>query len=163
MEKIIYWTYSELNSKYAIPGPFENLGEWMKKIGDSVTVQCFNDYWLTTKTDDSATVGKAWSERINEIRAYCQLIEPMVEMRLNAAKNAVAASVKTQTKFNDTPDTVGDYTTDEHTSTITTAEQTGQLSSGEQADLSGLYGIMQSVASDIKRKFIIQEGSLEDE
>ena len=163
MEKIIYWTYSELNSKYAIPGPFENLGEWMKKIGDSVTVQCFNDYWLTTKTDDSATVGKAWSERINEIRAYSKLIEPMVEMRLNAAKTAVAASVKTQTKFNDTPDTVGDYTVDEHTSTITTAEQTGKLSSGEQADLAGLYGIMQSVASDIKRKFIIQEGSLEDE
>ena len=163
MEKVIYWTYSELNSKFHLPGPFENLGEWMKKIGDSVTTQCYNDYWLTTKTDDGATVGKEWSERINEIRAYCQLIEPMVEMRLNAAKNAVAASVKTQTKFNDTPDTVGDYTVDEHTSTITTAEQTGQLSSGEQADLSGLYGIMQSVASDIKRKFIIQEGSLEDE
>ena len=163
MDKVIYWTYSELNSKFSIPGPFENLGEWMKKIGDSVTTQCFNDYWLTTKTDVGAIVGKAWSERINEIRAYCQLIEPMVEMRLNAAKNAVAASVKTQTKFNDTPDTVGDYTVDEHTSTITTAEQTGKLSSGEQADLSGLYGIMQSVASDIKRKFIIQEGSLEDE
>ena len=163
MDKVIYWTYSELNSKFSIPGPFENLGEWMKKIGDSVTTQCYNDYWLTTKTDDGAAVGKAWSERINEIRAYCQLIEPMVEMRLNAAKNAVAASVKTQTKFNDTPDTVGDYTVDEHTSTITTAEQTGKLSSGEQAALSGLYGIMQSVASDIKRKFIIQEGSLEDE
>ena len=163
MDKVIYWTYSELNSKFSIPGPFENLGEWMKKIGDSVTTQCYNDYWLTTKTDDGAIVGKAWSERINEIRAYCQLIEPMVEMRLSAAKSAAAASVKTQTKFNDTPDTVGDYAADEHTSTITTAEQTGKLSSGEQADLAGLYGIMQSVASDIKRKFIIQEGSLENE
>ena len=163
MDKVIYWTYSELNSKFSIPGPFENLGEWMKKIGDSVTTQCYNDYWLTTKTDDNAAVGKAWSERINEIKAYCQLIEPMVEMRLSAAKNAAAASVKTQTKFNDTPDTVGDYAVDEHTSTITTAEQTGKLSSGEQADLAGLYGIMQSVASDIKRKFIIQEGSLENE
>ena len=163
MDKVIYWTYSELNSKFNIPGPFENLGEWMKKIGDSVTTQCYNDYWLTTKTDDGAIVGKAWSERINEIRAYCQLIEPMVEMRLSAAKSAAAASVKTQTKFNDTPDTVGDYAADEHTSTITTAEQTGKLSSGEQADLAGLYGIMQSVASDIKRKFIIQEGSLENE
>ena len=163
MEMVIYWTYNELNDKFRFPGPFENLGEWMKKIGDSVTTQCYNDYWLTTKTEDGAVVGRAWSERINEIKAYCQLIEPMVEMRLNAAKNAVAASIKTQTKFNDTPDTVGDYTVDEHTSTITTAEQTGKLSSGEQADLSGLYGIMQSVASDIKRKFIIKEGSLEDE
>ena len=34
---MIYWTYSELNSKYAIPGPFASMGEWMKKIGDSVT------------------------------------------------------------------------------------------------------------------------------
>ena len=163
MEKVIYWTYSELNSKFHIPGPFESFGEWMKKIGDSVTTQCFNDYWLTTDTEDSAAVGRAWSERINEIKAYCQLIEPMVEMRLSAAKNAAAASITTKTKFNDTPDTVGDYTVDEHTSTITTAEQTGKLSSGEQADLAGLYSIMQSVASDIKRKFIIQEGSLENE
>ena len=154
---MIYWTYSELNSKFAIPGPFANMGEWMKKIGDSVTVQCFNDYWLTTETDDNAAVGRAWSERINEIKAYCELIEPMVEARLSAAKNAVAASVKTQTKFNDTPDTVGDYTTNEHTSTISTAEQTAKLSSGEQADLAGLYNIMQAVASDIKRKFIIPE------
>ena len=154
---MIYWTYSELNSKFAIPGPFANMGEWMKKIGDSVTVQCFNDYWLTTETDDNAAVGRAWTERINEIKAYCELIEPMVEARLSAAKNAVAASVTTQTKFNDTPDTVGDYTTDEHTSTISTAEQTAKLSSGEQADLAGLYNIMQAVASDIKRKFIIPE------
>ena len=154
---MIYWTYSELNSKFAIPGPFANMGEWMKKIGDSVTVQCFNDYWLTTETDDNAAVGRAWSERINEIKAYCELIEPMVEARLSAAKNAVAASVTTQTKFNDTPDTVGDYTTNEHTSTISTAEQTAKLSSGEQADLAGLYNIMQAVASDIKRKFIIPE------
>ena len=154
---MIYWTYSELNEKFHLPGPFANMGEWMKKIGDSVTTQCYNDYWLVTNTDDNAAVGRAWSERINEIRAYCELIEPMVEARLNAAKNAVAASVTTQTKFNDTPDTVGDYTTDEHTSTISTAEQTAKLSSGEQADLAGLYGIMQSVASDIKRKFIIPE------
>ena len=160
---MIYWTYEELNEKFHLPGPFESMGEWMKKIGDSVTAQCFNDYWLTTDTEDGAIVGKAWSERISEIRAYCQLIEPMVEMRLNAAKNAAAASIATQTKFNDTPDTVGDYAVDEHTCTITTAEQTGKLSSGEQADLAGLYGIMQSVASDIKRKFIIKEGSLENE
>ena len=163
MEKVIYWTYSELNSKFHLPGPFESMGEWMKKIGDSVTAQCLNDYWLTTDTEDSAAVGEAWSERISEIRAYCNLIEPMVEMRLSAAKSAAAASITTQTKFNDTPDTVGDYAVDEHTSTITTAEQTGKLSSGEQADLAGLYGIMQSVASDIKRKFIIREGSLENE
>ena len=163
MEKVIYWTYSELNSKFHLPGPFESFGEWMKKIGDSVTAQCLNDYWLTTDTEDSAAVGEAWSERISEIRAYCNLIEPMVEMRLSAAKSAAAASITTQTKFNDTPDTVGDYAVDEHTSTITTAEQTGKLSSGEQADLAGLYGIMQSVASDIKRKFIIREGSLENE
>ena len=154
---MIYWTYSELSEKFHLPGPFESMGEWMKKIGDSVTTQCFNDYWLTTETDDNAAVGKAWSARINEIKAYCELIEPLVTARLNAAKNAVAASIKTQTKFNDTPDTVGDYTTDEHTSTISTAEQTGKLSSVELADLAGLYGIMQSVASDIKRKFIIPE------
>ena len=41
---MIYWTYEELNEKFHLPGPFESMGEWMKKIGDSVTTQCFNDY-----------------------------------------------------------------------------------------------------------------------
>lgn len=154
---MIYWTYSELNDKFHFPGPFESMGEWMKKIGDSVTTQCFTDYWLITDTDDNEAVGKAWSARINEIKAYCRLIEPLVEARLNAANEAAAARIETKTKFNDTPDTVGDYATDEHTSTISTSEQTGVLSSGEKANLSGLYGIMQDVASDIKRKFIIPE------
>ena len=154
---MIYWTYEELNEKFHLPGPFESMGEWMKKIGDSVTTQCFTDYWLETETDDNKAVGEAWSARINEIRAYCELIEPMVEARLNAAKNAAAASIETKTKFNDTPDTVGDYATDEHTSTISSSEQTGVLSSGEKANLAGLYGIMQDVATDIKRKFIIPE------
>lgn len=154
---MIYWTYEELNEKFHLPGPFESLGEWMKRIGDSVTTQCFTDYWLETETDDNAAVGKAWSARINEIKAYCKLIEPLVEARLNAANEAAAARIETKTKFNDTPDTVGDYATDEHTSTISTSEQTGVLSSGEKANLSGLYGIMQDVATDIKRKFIIPE------
>lgn len=154
---MIYWTYEELNEKFHLPGPFESMGEWMKRIGDSVTTQCFNDYWLTTETDDDAAVGKAWSARINEIKAYCKLIEPLVEARLNAANEAAAARIETKTKFNDTPDTVGDYAADEHTSTISTSEQTGVLSSGEKANLSGLYGIMQDVASDIKRKFIMPE------
>lgn len=154
---MIYWTYKELSEAYGIPHIFDDMGEWMNKIGQSVITQCKSDYWLETETDGTQAVQIAWSEKQDEIRAYCELIEPLVTARLNAAKNAVAGSVTTQTKFNDTPDTVGDYTTDEHTSTISTAEQTAQLSSGEQADLAGLYGIMQSVASDIKRKFIIPE------
>ena len=154
---MIYWTYKELSEAYGIPTIFNNMGEWMKKIGQSVIAQCRSDYWLETETDSTQAVQIAWSEKMDEIRAYCELIEPMVTARLNAAKSAVAASVKTKTKFNDTPDTVGDYTTDEHTSTISTAEQTAELSSGEQANLSRLYDIMQAVASDIKRKFIIPE------
>ena len=81
----------------------------------------------------------------------------MVNKRIQAANEAAAATINTKTKFNDTPDTVGDYATDEHTSTISTSEQTGVLSSGEKANLAGLYGIMQDVATDIKRKFIIPE------
>lgn len=154
---MIYWTYKELSETYGIPIIFDNMGEWMKKIGQSVIAQCKADYWLMTETDSTQAVQIAWSARIDEIKAYCELIEPMVTARLNAAKSAVAASVKTKTKFNDTPDTVGDYAADEHTSTISTAEQTAELSSGEQANLAGLYSIMQAIASDIKRKFIIPE------
>lgn len=154
---MIYWTYKELSEKFGIPTIFDTMGEWMKKIGQSVIAQCKSDCWLETETDSTQAVQKAWSDKMGEIRAYCELIEPMVTARLNAAKSAVAASVKTKTKFNDTPDTVGDYAADEHTSSISTAEQTAELSSGEQANLSRLYDIMQAVASDIKRKFIIPE------
>lgn len=152
-----YWTYKELSEKFGIPAIFDGMGDWMKRIGQSVIAQCRNDYWLESDAVGDQAVQIAWGEKIDEIRAYCELIEPMVTARLNAAKSAVAASVKTKTKFNDTPDTVGDYAADEHTSTISTAEQTAELSSGEQANLSRLYDIMQAVASDIKRKFIIPE------
>lgn len=154
---MIYWTYKELSEAYGIPTIFDNMGKWMKDIGHSVIAQCKNDYWLETETDGTQAVQIAWSEKQDEIRAYCELIEPLVDARLNAAEEAAAGRIETKTKFNDTPDTVGDYTTDEHTSTISTSEQTGVLSSGEKANLSGLYGIMQDVASDIKRKFIIPE------
>ena len=152
-----YWTYKELSEKFGIPIIFDNMGKWMQKIGQSVIAQCRNDYWLESDAVGDQAVQIAWQEKIDEIKAYCELIQPLVDARLNAADAAVAASITTQTKFNDTPDTVGDYTIDEHTSTISTSEQTGVLSSSEKANLAGLYGIMQDVATDIKRKFIIPE------
>ena len=154
---MIYWTYKELSEKFGIPIIFDNMGKWMQKIGQSVIAQCRNDYWLESDAVGDQAVQIAWQEKIDEIKAYCELIQPLVDARLNAADAAVAASITTQTKFNDTPDTVGDYTIDEHTSTISTSEQTGVLSSGEKANLAGLYGIMQDVATDIKRKFVIPE------
>ena len=152
-----YWTYKELSEKFGIPIIFDNMGKWMQKIGQSVIAQCRNDYWLESDAVGDQAVQIAWQEKIDEIKAYCELIQPLVDARLNAADAAVAASITTQTKFNDTPDTVGDYTIDEHTSTISTSEQTGVLSSSEKANLAGLYGIMQDVATDIKRKFVIPE------
>ena len=154
---MIYWTYKELSEKFGIPTIFDNMGKWMQRIGNSVISQCKNDYWLESDAVGDQAVQIAWSEKIDEIRAYCELIDPLVEARLGAAEEAAAARIETKTKFNDTPDTVGDYSADEHTSTISTSEQTGVLSSGEKANLAGLYGIMQDVATDIKRKFIIPE------
>ena len=153
---MIYWTLNELVAK-TNKKPFDAVSGAMRTIGENVMSGCGDDYWLITETDEEAAVEAAWGSRIKKIDAYALGISDMVNKRIQAANEAAAASIETKTKFNDTPDTVGDYTADEHTSTISTSEQTGVLSSGEKANLAGLYGIMQDVATDIKRKFVIPE------
>ena len=153
---MIYWTLNELVAK-TNKKPFAAASGAMLTIGENVMAGCGDDYWLITDTDDDAAVGRAWESKIKKIDAYASGISDMVNKRIQAANEAAAATINTKTKFNDTPDTVGDYATDEHTSTISSSEQTGVLSSGEKANLAGLYGIMQDVATDIKRKFVIPE------
>ena len=153
---MIYWTLNELAAK-TNKKPFGGVSGAMLTIGENVMAGCGDDYWLITDTDDEAAVEAAWESKIKKIDAYASGISDMVNKRIQAANEAAAARIETKTKFNDTPDTVGDYATDEHTSTISTSEQTGFLSSGEKANLAGLYGIMQDVATDIQRKFIIPE------
>ena len=153
---MIYWTLNELVAK-TNKKPFAAASGAMLTIGENVMAGCGDDYWLITDTDDDAAVGRAWESKIKKIDAYASGISDMVNKRIQAANEAAAATINTKTKFNDTPDTVGDYATDEHTSTISTSEQTGVLSSGEKANLAGIYGIMQDVATDIKRKFVIPE------
>ena len=148
---MIYWTLNELVTK-TNKKPFGGVSGAMLTIGENVMAGCGDDYWL-----DEAAVEAAWESKIKKIDAYALGISDMVNKRIQAANEAAAARIETKTKFNDTPDTVGDYSTDEHTSTISTSEQTGVLSSGEKANLAGLYGIMQDVATDIQRKFIIPE------
>ena len=146
---MIYWTLNELATK-TNKKPFGAVSGAMLTIGENVMAGCGDDYWLITDTDDESAVEAAWESKIKKIDAYASGISDMVNKRIQAANEAAAARIETKTKFNDTPDTVGDYATDEHTSTIST-------SSGEKANLAGLYGIMQDVATDIKRKFIIPE------
>lgn len=153
---MIYWTLNELATK-TNKKPFDAVSGAMRTIGENVMAGCGDDYWLITETDDEAAVEAAWESRIKKIDAYALGISDMVNKRIQAAEEAAAARIETKTKFNDTPDTVGDYAADEHTSTISTSEQSGVLSSGEKANLAGLYGIMQDVEKDIKRKFIIPE------
>ena len=153
---MIYWTLNELATK-TNKKPFDTVSGAMRTICENVMVGCGDDYWLITETDDETAVEAAWGSRIKKIDAYALGISDMVNKRIQAAEEASAARIETKTKFNDTPDTVGDYATDEHTSTISTSEQSGVLSSGEKANLAGLYGIMQDVATDIKRKFVIPE------
>lgn len=151
-----FYNYGELIS-LAGAEPFTGLGEWMTKITKSVVSMSQGDYWLWApdEADDYAVIA-LWRHKITKINGYCQTIGPSVEARLNAASNPKAGGAKTKTKFNDAPDTAGDWSSDEHMSTVTTAESTAELSSAEEDEIGKVYGIMSAVADDIMRKFVIR-------
>lgn len=137
--------------------PFSDLGEWMKKITDNVVSMSQEDFWLCVpdEADDDA-VRALWARKVNQINGYCRTIGPSVEARLKAASDPKAGGARTKTKFNDAPDTAGDWSSDEHMSTVTSAESTAELSSAEEDEIGKVYGIMNSVADDIMRKFVIR-------
>ena len=151
-----FYDYRELTD-LAEAEPFTELGEWMKKITDNVVLMSSQDYWLCVpdETDDD-TVKALWNLKIDQINGYCQTIGPSVEARLNAASTPKAGTASTKTKFNDAPDTAGDWSSDEHMSTVTSSESTAELSSAEEDEIGKIYGIMNSVADDIMRKFVIR-------
>jgi len=151
-----FYNYVELTTLTGL-SPFSGLGEWMKKITDNVVSMSQVDYWLWAPDEaDDLAVLALWRRKVTQINGYCQTIGPSVEARLNAASNPKAGGAKTKTKFNDAPDTAGDWSSDEHMSTVTTAESTAELSSAEEDEIGKVYGIMASVADDIMRKFVIR-------
>lgn len=151
-----FYNYVELRAFTGI-FPFSDLGEWMKKITDNVVAMSQEDYWLCVPDEaDNNAVRELWNSKVTQINGYCRTIGPSVEARLNAASNPKAGVAKTKTKFNDAPDTAGDWSSDEHMSTVTTAESTAELSSAEEDEIGKVYGIMSAVADDIMRKFVIR-------
>lgn len=151
-----FYDYREI-AKLTGLEPFTGLGEWMTKIANSVVLMSQKDFWLCVpdEADDDA-VKALWQRKIDQINGYCQMIGPSVEARLSAASAPKAGGAKTKTKFNDAPDTAGDWSSDEHMSTVTTAESTAELSSAEEDAIGKIYGIMSVVADDIMRRFVIR-------
>lgn len=151
-----FYDYRELVERTGAE-PFTDLGEWMKKITDSVVLMSEQDYWLCVPDEtDEGTVNALWNLKIDQINGYCHTIGPSVEARLNAASKPKAGTARTKTKFNDAPDTAGDWSSDEHMTTVTSAESTTELSSAEEDEIGKIYGIMTAVADDIMRKFVIR-------
>lgn len=151
-----FYDYKQITDLTGVE-PFSDLGEWMKKITDSVVMMSLHDYWLWVRDEaDDDEVKARWNRKILQMDGYCCTIGPSVEARLNAAANPTAGGAKTKTKFNDAPDTAGDWSSDEHMSTVTTAESTAELSTAEKDEIGKVYGIMSAVADDIMRKFVIR-------
>lgn len=67
--------------------------------------------------------------------------------------NPTTGSSKRTTKFNDTPQSEGSYSTDRYTSTVTTDEATGTVGSSEQ--LRQLRDIIGYSIDDFRRRFVI--------
>lgn len=151
-----FYDYHELAQLTGLE-PFSGLGEWMTKIANAVVLMSEEDFWLCVWNEaDDETVKALWKRKINQIDGYCKMIGPSVEARLKAASESKAGAARTKTKFNDAPDTAGDWSSDEHMSTVTSAESSSDLSSMEEDELGKVYGIMMGIADDIMRKFTIR-------
>ena len=95
--------------------------------------------------------------------AWFKFVTPELEALSSALASDATAEQTSQTKFNDTPDTVGDYTADEHTSTISTSRTSGKLGAIEKANLASYNRLMHDLSRRFAKAFILPRGVVEDE
>ena len=83
----------------------------------------------------------------DEESIYNGMIEAINEMSIGTAE--------TENRFNDTPQSQGNYNTTEYTSTITTSKSSGSISSAEKKKL--LENVRRKTLIEFNRRFVIYE------
>lgn len=83
----------------------------------------------------------------NEEMIYNNLVEAINEMS--------SGSSSTEQRFNDTPQSQGNYSASSYTSTITTSKATGELSSEDKMRL--LENVRRNAVMEFNRRFVIYE------
>lgn len=110
--------------------------------------------WLN---DDQVANFEHWRAAIvKKMDVWLQTIAPTIEAKCAAQNEVSIGSSKTTNKFNDTPETAGDYSADEHTTTITTTTASGTASSADILNINQEL-IMRDYVAEFGRKFIISE------
>ena len=162
MEKMIYRNYDDCAELLGTI-PFSGLSGFTKKLIDSIIESYQWDYWLWTKEQDIEKDRVEWQHKIAKMTGWLKSKGMELESLMSALETDDTVKQISQTKFNDTPDTVGDYTTDEHTSTISTSTNSGKLGTIEKANLASYNRLMHDLSRRFAKAFILPRGVVEDE
>ena len=163
MTKIKYLTYHD-GVQLSGTTPFQSFTGVSRTLIDNIIEQYGYDYWgWYVDKDDPEMIKAEWSRTIDSMDAWFKFVTPELEALSSALASDATTESTSQTKFNDTPDTVGDYTTDEHTSTISTSKTSGKLGAIEKANLASYNRLMHDLSRRFAKAFILPRGCVEDE
>lgn len=162
MEKMIYRNYDDCAQLLGTI-PFSGLSGFTKKLIDGIINSCESDFWMWTKEQPIEKDRAEWQHKIAKMTGWLKSRGMELESLMSALETDDTAKQISQTKFNDTPDTIGDYAVDEHTSTISTSTSSGKLGTVEKVNLSSCNRLFDKLKNEFIKAFLIQEGSLEDE
>lgn len=163
MTKIKYLTYHD-GVRLSGTVPFASFNGVSRDLINGIIEQYGYDYWgWYIDKDDPETIKAEWSRTMDSMDAWFKFATPELEALSSALASDAAAESTSQTKFNDTPDTVGDYAADEHTSTISTSRTSGKLGAMEKANLASYNRLMHDLSRRFAKAFILPRGVVDDE
>ena len=163
MTKIKYLTYHD-GVQLTGTTPFQSFTGVSRDLVNNIIEQYGYDYWgWYVDNDDPEIIKAEWNMTIDSMDAWFKFVTPELEALSSALASDATTESTSQTKFNDTPDTVGDYTTDEHTSTISTSKTSGKLGAIEKANLASYNRLMHDLSRRFAKAFILPRGCVEDE
>lgn len=140
----------------------ETWNQWMpdtttmfyKYVWKHITLQ--RPFWYVLEYEATADIERVGDKRLEltyNIKQWLLQNELLFEKTYDLIFNPSTATSKRTTRFNDTPQSEGNYSTDKYTSTVTTDEATGTVGSYEQ--LGHLNDIIQFVINDFRKRFVI--------
>lgn len=127
--------------------PFNSFMEWLERIQESAFVM---------ETGEENDFTKAEQNNLfNEIDGWLRDEEADYNARSEAIAAMSAGSSKTVSRFNDTPQSAGNYDTKPYASTVTTSESSGELSS--EGKLRLIRSVAREAREEFNRRFVIHE------
>lgn len=155
--EITYYTLKELI-------PDEQWEIWMDNLGRddmfykyiSKEIDSHAPFWFIYGKEEDCDEGLDRLHQaglIKDIYQWLKANQPLFNRTYDLIYNPTPGTAKRVDKFNDTPQQQGDYSTDKFTSTVSTSEQSGTVSSDIQ--LRHLQDIITYVIYDFEKRFVI--------